>query len=341
MGFMQSDWEVTVVIDLFMGGGGAGLLALSGILCLIGKDRYRREAACGSWIGFGCIVVGLLCLLADVGQPLRAMLLPVSFSHFTSWMAFGAWFMLFALVASFVLAVSTTDRAAALVMRVWPGFGLARQAFARVVSVLGIAAGFMVTVYTGFLISSATGVPFWSTLLLPAGFCVSAFYLALAVMAALMSAFDLRGERTGAARRVLGVACIVCGVAFGGLVAWHLRLALTGDLASGVALSSAGAAEAARTSANALLRGDLAPLFWGGLVTAGLAVPLALAVACLAMPRTEAWTRRRCVVAVACAACALVGVFAWRYLVLAVGIHQPLSSVDVVQIAAGTVFSFR
>lgn len=341
MGFMQSDWEVTVVIDLFMGGGGAGLLALSGILCLIGKDRYRREAACGSWIGFGCIVVGLLCLLADVGQPLRAMLLPVSFSHLTSWMAFGAWFMLFALVASFVLAVSTTDRAAALVMRVWPGFGLARQAFARVVSVLGIAAGFMVTVYTGFLISSATGVPFWSTLLLPAGFCVSAFYLALAVMAALMSAFDLRGERAGAARRVLGVACIVCGVAFGGLVAWHLRLALTGDLASGVALSSAGAAEAARTSANALLRGDLAPLFWGGLVTAGLAVPLALAVACLAMPRTEAWTRRRCVVAVACAACALVGVFAWRYLVLAVGIHQPLSSVDVVQIAAGTVFSFR
>ena len=341
MGFMQSDWEVTVVIDLFMGGGGAGLLALSGILCLIGKDRYRREAACGSWIGFGCIVVGLLCLLADVGQPLRAMLLPVSFSHFTSWMAFGAWFMFCALIASFVLAVSTTDRAAALVMRVWPGFGLARQAFARVVSVLGIAAGFMVTVYTGFLISSATGVPFWSTLLLPAGFCVSAFYLASAVMAALMSAFDLRGERAGAARRVLGVVCIVCGVAFGGLVAWHLRLALTGDLASGAALSSAGAAEAARTSADALLRGDLAPLFWGGLVAAGLAVPLALAVACLAMPRTEAWTRRRCVVAVACAACALVGVFAWRYLVLAVGIHQPLSSVDVVQIAAGTVFSFR
>ena len=209
MGFMQSDWEVTVVIDLFMGGGGAGLLALSGILCLIGKDRYRREAACGSWIGFGCIVVGLLCLLADLGQPLRAMLLPVSFSHFTSWM--------------FVLAVSTTDRAAALVMRVWPGFGLARQAFARVVSVLGIAAGFMVTVYTGFLISSATGVPFWSTLLLPAGFCVSAFYLSSAAMAALMSAFDLRGERAGAARRVLGVACIVCGVAFGGLVAWHLK----------------------------------------------------------------------------------------------------------------------
>ena len=209
-------------------------------MCLIGKDRYRREAACGSWIGFGCIVVGLLCLLADVGQPLRAMLLPVSFSHFTSWMAFGAWFMFCALIASFVLAVSTTDRAAALVMRVWPGFGLARQAFARVVSVLGIAAGFMVTVYTGFLISSATGVPFWSTLLLPAGFCVSAFYLASAVMAALMSAFDLRGERTGAARRVLGVVCIVCGVAFGGLVAWHLRLALTGDLASGAALSSAG-----------------------------------------------------------------------------------------------------
>ena len=30
MGFMQSDWEVTVVIDLFMGGGGAGFLRCPG-----------------------------------------------------------------------------------------------------------------------------------------------------------------------------------------------------------------------------------------------------------------------------------------------------------------------
>ena len=341
MGFMQSDWEVTVVIDLFMGGGGAGLLALSGLLCLIGKDRYRQEAACGAWIGFGCIVVGLLCLLADVGQPLRAMLLPVSFSHFTSWMAFGAWFMFAALVASFVLAASTTDRVAALVQRAWPGFARARRGFACAASVFGIAAGFMVNVYTGFLISSGTGVPFWSTLLLPAGFCASAFYLASAAMVALMSAFDAPGERTGAAQRVLGAVCLVCGVAFGGLVAWHLSLAVSGGLANGSTLSSAGAAEAARTSAGALLQGDLSPLFWGGLAAVGLAVPLALAAACLVMPRTEAWARRRRVAAIACAACALIGVFAWRYLVLAVGIHQPLSSPDVVQIVAGAFFALR
>lgn len=335
MGFMQSDWEVIVVIDLFMGGGGAGLLVLAALLWFIDRERHSRAVACGAWGCFVCIIIGLLRLLADVGQPFRAMIMPVSFSHFTSWMTFGAWFMFLTLIASFVLAVCTTKKVRAFIARGWKSFERLSRPIANVAAGLGIAAGFMVTVYTGCLICSATGVPFWSTWLLPVSFCASAFYLAAAVMCAIVC--KVEGDEGTKVRRVLSAVTLACGAVFAVALAFYLANASSGALVQGALLSSEGAAETARTSAAAVVSGHLAPLFWAGLVVVGLVTPLVLAVVHLVAPLGT----RRFAVAVVLAICALVGVFAWRYLVLAVGVHQLLSSVDVMQIAAGASFALR
>ncbi|MEG0324179.1 MAG: NrfD/PsrC family molybdoenzyme membrane anchor subunit [Raoultibacter sp.] len=337
MGFMQSDWGITVVLDLFMGGGGAGLLVLSALLWLTGKEKCRDSAAIGGWICFGCIVIGLLCLLADVGQPLRAMLLPVSFSHFTSWMTFGAWFMLAALIVSFAFALSVTDRTIVAISRFWKGFTTHRNTIANISGVIGIAAGFMVTIYTGFLISSAEGVPFWSTLLLPAGFCASAFYLAALIMLAILSRPKSKGDLQKM-RLTLTVMAFAFAAAFITFAAAHLAVASSGDLIHGSLLASTGAAEAAQTSARVILSGDLSTLFWIGLVAVGLVLPLALAA--IQWVPFSFIQKRRLAIAVATATCALAGVFLWRYLVLAVGIHQPLPNTDIMHIVAGTTFLF-
>ena len=253
MGFMQSDWEVTVGDRPVHGRRGSGASwRCPGSCGLIGKDRYRREAACGAWIGFGCIVVGLLCLLADVGQPLRAMLLPVSFSHFTSWMAFGAWFM-FCRARGVVRAGGEHHRPRGCARDSARG-----RAFARARRGVRLRVASVSRHRGGLHGDRVHGVPHQlgaracrsgARCFCRAGFCASAFYLASAAMAALMSAFDAAGRAHGRGASACWARCaLVCGVAFGGLVAWHLSLAVSGGLAKRFySLSSAGAAEAART----------------------------------------------------------------------------------------------
>lgn len=339
MDFTQSDWGITVVVDLLMGGCGSGLLVLSAILWIAWRDRARQLSVAGAWTCFVCICVGLVCLLADVGQPLRAMVMPVSFSHLESWMALGAWFMFSTLVSSFVFAVCTTEKITGAVEAKRPGFARAKEPLAMVFAVLGILAGFMVTVYTGFLISSATGVPFWNTLLLPAGFCASAFYAATSVMGALASGLRGKGKLQGlpdGVERTLSVLAVAFGVVFAVVLGLHMGLAQSGELAASAKLAGMNAAAACRTCAQAMLSGSFAPMFWGVLVAAGLAVPVVLNLVCALFGSRLGG--KKTVTLVIAAVLAVVGVFAWRFLVLAVGIHQPLASADAVQAISGATF---
>ena len=78
-------------------------------------------------------------------------------------------------------------------------------------------------------------------------------------------------------------------------------------------------AEALAVSAEALVAGEAAWLFWGGFVLVGLAVPLVLD-AVLARPRSVCPP-----LAIAAAACILVGGFAMRFCVVEAGMHPLLA----------------
>ena len=345
MEFLQTEWGWTVILDLFLGGMGAAALVVSAIVRLCTRDRLRKTAACGAWIASGCLAVGVICLLADVGQPLRAMLMPVSFSHPTSWMTFGAWFMFFRVVFAVLFALSETRRvttrlggahgsaADASKQSAAPGAAYDAAAAAHVAgpswlaplqvafAIGGIAFGAAITVYTGFLLSSASGIPFWDTALLPCTFVALSFLAGCTAVHLALEAQERGNEAATPCTLALRVAVLV----FAAASAVTLWLFLNQGMITG---------ETAADAAAAVTGGAWAPLFWGGVAVVGVALPAVGALAQLI-------TRKRCwKIATAMLLCAVIGGLIWRAIVIGLGAHAALYSPAVPQMFQGVTFLF-
>ena len=248
------------------------------------------------------LALGMVCLLADVGRADRLLLLLTSpaLSH----VAVGAW----SLAVCAVLAV--------LAALAWDGL-VRRWRFAAV-QVLQAAlalAALAVMLYTGLLLQSLSAVPLWATPWLPVLFtlsslsCGSALVLAAAQLTGAASAFATVLGRLA----VVDAVVIVLEAAALAVFAGTALAGVGGDFVVGRT------AEALAASAEALVAGEAAWLFWGGLVLAGLAVPFALDVI-LARLR-----RPRPAIALVAAACVLAGGLAMRYCVVEAGMHPLLA----------------
>lgn len=313
---LQSEWGATVVLDLFLSGFGGCLFAASALLLLVAGDTHRRSVRVASWISFASVLAGVLCLLADVGQPLRAMIMPLSFSNFGSWMPRGAWSLAIALLVFLLFALSferkVTDRIcgsdAAERTRVLRG--------ARIgLSVVGIIAGLFVTLYTGFLLKDSVNIPFWDTLFLPATFVCSSFAAGCGTLL-LIVALAEEGERNVV--RVLAGASIVLPLACGGLIAAYLS-----SMSSGL-----GAESAAWVMES--------PAFIVGAI--GMVALLAGGVIALVFSK-----RSKSIVAPAAVACVAVIALglAIRFCVVGAGSHEALMSIDALQAVDGITYLFR
>lgn len=249
---------------LFLGGTGAGLAAVLAALELAGPRWRRPSAAAGrvartlalpgelfarAWPA--CLVVlgaAVLCLVADVGRPDR--LLALFASPAPTPMAVGAW----ALAAT--LAVAAAFSAAALLDGWAPPGGLMRAAAA-----LGLAAGLIAAAYTGVLLSSLASVTAYQTPLLPAVFTLSSASCGLACVFAALVFVESRHAYVRTLGALSGADTVVVAAEAAALAAYVAWMAQ---------------APGARAAADALLAGEMAPLFWGGLVAVGLAAPLVL-----------------------------------------------------------------
>lgn len=328
MGFLQNEWGWTVVLDLFLGGMGAAVFFVAAIAELAGKDDWREVKLASSWIAVACLAVGVTCLLLDVGQPLRAMLLPASFHNFaSSWMAWGAWFMLGALLSSGAYAVLSSD---GLIGRLVPSalgnekfVSFRRKAF-KVLAVVGGCFGAAVTAYTGFLVSGGSGVPFWSTPLLPATFVAASFLAGVAVVGLLAR---LRMDQASPTVAVgLPAATAVLSALFGASLWGYLGAYAVGN-------------PKAAASCEALFAGPHSTLLWVAVVGCGVFVPMALSLALLVRARGH---RRSPSVDRVLSALVVVSVvvagLSWRYIVLALGVHGALVSPDPLQMHEGVSF---
>lgn len=320
-----------IVCYLFLGGAGAGaclVLAVLGLLAprervavvidgargrvshraasprvvLRVPEPYRKLLAPGYVAALVALALGMVFLLADVGRADRVLLLLANPT--LSFVAVGAW----SLAACAVLA--------ALVALVWGGF--ARRASLRAVRVLEVAlavAALVVMAYTGLLLQSLSAVPLWASPWLPVLFVLSSLSCGAALVLAV-------AQFTGAARTfatALGRLAAVDAVAIvleAVVAAVFVGLALAGIGGDFVAGRTA---EALAVSAEALVAGEAAWLFWGGFVLVGLAVPLVLD-AVLARSRSA-----RPPLAIVVAACILVGGFAMRFCVVEAGMHPLLA----------------
>lgn len=247
-------FDLLVIGYLFLGGAGGGALAvlsvLEGVRLLVPRrlglpDEFFARA----WPV--CLVVlatGIVCIAADLGRPDR--LFELVFSPQATPLTVGAYALAVGLVcagAFWVLAAFDNVRAPRVVR-----FALA---------VATLIAGLVTAVYTGVLLQGLASVLFWQTALLPVVFALSS--LSCGVALALLAAAFVESRRPFV-RPLAWLARVD-----GGLIVLEAAC-----LAAYLVWGFAG--EGTRAAAEALLAGELAPVFWGGVVAAGLAAPFVM-----------------------------------------------------------------
>ena len=258
MDMLQTDWGWQIAVYLFLGGLAAGTLFVMGLINVRRPGRFTRATAVAAWASVACLGVGLLMLLADVSEPLRALMLWQSFSHFGSWMTIGAWLLFFGVICAGVWALAATVAAV-------KGEKAARaKKLVRGLAPVAIVFGVCIAAYTGILLSVLKAHPLWNTALLPVLFTVSAIDtgVALSAIILLLCAKDEEEKEEVHAKLERGTVILVVAEI----------VVLVGLLAVVGTQSTTGAA-----SIGLLVGGPLAIPFWA-FVVLGLLAPGAIAI---------------------------------------------------------------
>lgn len=198
-----------------------------------------------------CLVAlacGVLCLAVDLGHPER--LLGFLLHPEPSPLVVGAYALVVSLVCAAAFAALALSDGAPLDVRV-----------IYALSVVGIVAGMVCVVYTGVLLSSLASVLFWRTLLLPALFALSSLSCGIGLTLLAAAFVEVRqplARQLSNVARVDSVLIVLEAACLAALLAWGLS------------------GEGTHAAAHALVAGDLALLFWAGLVLLGLAIPLVM-----------------------------------------------------------------
>ena len=329
-----------IVCYLFLGGIGAGVCAVLGVMgllvpadamrfggicatgvaltrgdlghgereCAEGSFRIRRNASVRTSPAYmslfaptyACailvLVLGMVCLLGDIGRIDRLLLLLLQPAP--SYIAVGT----YALTACVLIA--------AILSLFWGGILRSCPLWLlRLLGVLQILFAVLVMLYTGLMLSDMPSVPLWNTLWLPALFVASSLTCGMALVFAAAQLLGWGNVFVGVLRRLA-----VCDVLLTALeLAIFVLFALTCVDMMGPAESATEIAAA--TSASHLLTGDLAPWLWGGFALCGVAMPLLLEVVSL---RLKHWSPALTLVV---SVLVLMGAFAMRYCLVQAGMH--------------------
>ncbi|MBI4700406.1 MAG: polysulfide reductase NrfD [Deltaproteobacteria bacterium] len=248
-GQVQREWGWLIAAYLFLGGVGSGAYTIAAINGFMGKEMEAATQV-GLWIGFPALAVGSLCLLADLGSPVRAVRAGMKVG--TSWIARGFWIILAFMGLSLLHLVLFLEGC----FRLTP----AGAALVGVVSALGMLCAVGTMAYTGLLLGAAKGIPFWRSGVVPVLFAASA--LATGHFTMLLGTLAFAGSpATALALPVLGIEAAV--------------LVVLEVLAIVLYLQSAYRLPDARESAERVLEGRAFVL---GYFVLGLGVPLVIAL---------------------------------------------------------------
>ena len=158
---------------------------------------------------------------------------------------------------------------------------------------------FGVTAYTGIILKNMKGVPFWNSALLPVLF----------VLCGILGGFGL----------AVGIA-LAGGDINLNAAEWGSRIFLVANaLLIIIYLFQAEHREdVGRQSVMEQLRGNSAPIFWGGIVALGIVIPLVISFTSLFMGEISSW------VIIFGVVCEIIGGLSLRYCVLKSGAYKPL-----------------
>lgn len=254
-------WSWPIAGYLFLGGLGAGMAIIASVAELFfGLGYYFIPCALGSLVVLG---IGSFLLIFELGRPFQFWRV---FSKQKAVLTFGAW-MVIALIFFDILFFSFWFE-----LMPWSESALLRDIIATICLLLGLG----VLLYTGIELSSMKARVFWNTPALPVLFAFSGLLTGAAANSLLISVWPYVGELTAESLvHALGVewglflvqtllSMLIVALAVITLIAVFIY----------VLMIYTSSTQGARKAAKRWLSGSYAPAFWGGLVVAGLVLPL-------------------------------------------------------------------
>lgn len=282
-----------------------GLLVwLSEVFSALGTGLYLVAIFVDNWWGalVGYLLVMFLKLplhLLYLGKPLRfwRTMPPFSRAWRTSWIARGVVFTIFfsgfglmQLFTSYLLGY--TDFITGQALSAVYYFDILMKIFAGLFAVL-------TGIYCGFMMSYCKSVPFWNTGILP-----------IVILNA--------GIADGLAL-IMGIGLFTGGVNFHAVeFASRLVLGVNAILLATYLMNATYQSSTAELSVKELLFGNVAVIFWVGIILFGIVIPLVISF--ISMFTGEATST----LLIAAIICHTAGAFALKYCILKVGIYKPI-----------------
>lgn len=317
---LQTEWGALIGMYLFLGGMSAGAFVTAAAMYLRDKKHHRTIVCVSMWLAVACLAFGLVLLLFDLVHPLRGIQMWSAFSHWTSWMTYGAWGVFCAIVFFGLSAVMATRPVSDWLASKISWYAEHREILRKVCAVGGIVFGTFVAVYSGTLLMMSKGVPLWDSLLLPCLFTVSAFDTGVALVEIVAVAVGRREPLEHWAHVALERAVVALVILELAVLAVFFFTLAGGD-------SQSATQAAATSSVHMLTSGILAPYFWGMFVLLGLGFPLVAAVVGLTRKSSP-----MVAVTLIGAVGALIGGCELRFLILAAGVHADVVGTTVMHL---------
>ena len=265
-------WEAPIVIYLFLGGLGGGIMFLTAVLSffvLPGAGFTGTEPLffASMFIALAALAVGCFFLVFELGQPLVFWRVWTTATAIIKW---GATLLVFAMFSTIFWLLGSID----ILPLDWAFLGAVAGFFAPaqgvMLTIAGIA-GFGIMVYTGVMLSTLKAHAFWATPALPVLFTISATSTACAAIALALGAWPMAFslDVVEVEEFIHGIIHVVDIV----LVCAEITVLLI------MVLSFLGAGNVtAKAVARRWVKGKTAPLFWVGMIGFGLVIPLILYV---------------------------------------------------------------
>ena len=325
----QSVWGWEPALYIFLGGLGAGTFITATVLRFLHKEDNKLVICVSYWASVISIIFGLILLITDLVEPLRGLVMPAAFSHWTSVMTYGAWALLVVTFDFGICAVLTT-------LELWnPPWKFLKSKHGetlserfdkplRILGWIGIPFAIFIGFYTGLLLFGAPGIPFWHTIVLPFLFLISAVDTGVALVELISVILTKKDKITEASHKFLQKFTFVNIIIECCLIALFLCVV-------GIDTSTP-EAMAGHASTMLLVGGDYAPFFWTIVIGIGLVLPFIMNLITIAIGRkkdsgelpTETADSRTNVFTFIGALGVELGGCALRFLVVFAGIHPDI-----------------
>ncbi|HAQ08483.1 MAG TPA: polysulfide reductase [Bacillus bacterium] len=237
-------WGTIIAAYLFLAGLSAGAFLTSSYVARKYPEAVTIRVV-GRLISPVLMGIGLLLLIVDaeagLKDPLRFIYL---LTNFNSVMTIGTYFISFFMMAAAFIALME----------------ILKKDTNKIVEYVGIVFAAATAIYTGFLIGVIGAVPLWNTAILPILFVVSALSTGIAGTMLVSAFIDKK-----VVHYVMSVKKI------------HLSLLITEVfLIFTMFLVTSSSNESAAQSVAMLISGEYSTLFWLGLVSVGLLLPIVI-----------------------------------------------------------------